>query len=253
VANRTALTHQNIQELLGAHAVDAVDPDEQAAIDTHIETCDACRTEVGRHHETLTLLVSPVVPSPQLRDIILTEAGAMDRSSATPAADPPGVVSLDQARADRARRLTAPGRVATVLAAAAAIVLVVGIGFAVGRHSTPTPDLQALASQAQTQPGSRQVALRSTDGQMNATITETADGTGYLHSDGLPALASDQTYQLWAFSGADGKTPISLGVLGPNPTLSTFRADTDVTAFAVSREAGGGSVAPTDPIMSGTV
>jgi anti-sigma-K factor RskA len=241
VPNRTALTHEEIQELLGAHALDAVDADERAIVDAHLATCDACRNEVAQHHETLALLINPVEPSADLRGAVL--AGA---TSPRAAADAP-VVSIDAARASRAGR---GRRVAAILAAAAAVVVVVGIGFAVGRRTGSPNDLVALAAQAESQPDSHQVTLRSPDGTVDARVTETVDGTGYLHSEQLPALPPDQTYQLWAFSGPDGKTPISLGVLGTNPTLSTFRADADVTGFAVSREAGGGAVAPTTVVLS---
>jgi anti-sigma-K factor RskA len=246
VTSRTALSHEQIHELLGAHAVDAVDADEQAAIDEHLETCDACRLEVDRHRATLTLLVEPVDPAAALRQRVVEAA-----TSGAPAP----VVAMDEARRSR-ERARAPRRrvgVALGIGAAAAVVLVAVLGFAVGRRNAPTPDLQALATQAQGQPGSRQVTLRSPDGSVDAQVTQTADGTGYVESEQLPPLSAGQTYQLWAFSGPDGQTPISLGVLGADPNVSTFRADATVTGFAISKEAAGGAVAPTAPIVSGKV
>ena len=259
--NRSALSHEEIQELLGAHAVDAVEPEERAAIDAHLLTCDVCRTEIGRHHETLAQLVAPVEPSAGLRERILADARATGGRASTPEPDPAAALtdpapapvrSLDEARATRPRRSGARRGLAA-LAAAAAVVLVVAIGFGLGRRTSPTPDLTLLATQAQTQSGSRQVVLRSADGALDARVTQTSDGTGYLESENLPALRAGETYQLWAFSGKDGKTPISLGVLGTSPTVSTFRADTTVTGFAVSREADGGTIAPTTPVVSGSV
>jgi anti-sigma factor RsiW len=40
------LTHQEIEELLGAYALDAVDGDEQVEISDHLLECPRCRAEV---------------------------------------------------------------------------------------------------------------------------------------------------------------------------------------------------------------
>jgi anti-sigma-K factor RskA len=242
VTDRTALTHEQIQELLGAHAVDAVDGEERELVDEHLLTCDACRDEVDRHHDTLTLLVEPAEPAGPLRHQVLDAAGAA-RPTAT-------VPSLGDARRDRRDRRARWGW-AALAGAAAAVVLVVAIGVAVSRHTST--DLPDVAARAQTEPGARKVTLQSDDGALTAQITQTTDGTGYLDTGGkLPPLPAGQTYQLWGFSGADGTTPISLGLLGTDPTLSTFTtADASVTGFAISKEAAGGAVAPTQPILSG--
>jgi anti-sigma factor RsiW len=48
--------HENLQELLGAYALDAVEPDEVAAIERHLPTCPRCRTELADHREVAALL-----------------------------------------------------------------------------------------------------------------------------------------------------------------------------------------------------
>ncbi len=50
------LTHEEIQELLGAYALDAVDPDEAELIERHLEACPRCRAEVEGHREVATML-----------------------------------------------------------------------------------------------------------------------------------------------------------------------------------------------------
>ena len=42
-------SHEEIQELLGAYALDAVDDRERAIIETHLETCESCRVELEDH------------------------------------------------------------------------------------------------------------------------------------------------------------------------------------------------------------
>ena len=56
--------HREIQELLGAYALDAVDPDTAAMIDRHLETCLRCSIEVAEHHEVAGLLANSGGESP---------------------------------------------------------------------------------------------------------------------------------------------------------------------------------------------
>ena len=41
------LSHDAVVELLGAYALDAVDPTEAAAVEAHLGTCPGCRDEIG--------------------------------------------------------------------------------------------------------------------------------------------------------------------------------------------------------------
>jgi len=50
------LTHHEIEELLGAYALDAVEPQETLEIEEHLRGCPRCRTEVGQHREMAALL-----------------------------------------------------------------------------------------------------------------------------------------------------------------------------------------------------
>ena len=49
-------THHDLQELLGAFALDAVDDDERDVIEAHLAGCPRCRAEVEGHRETAALL-----------------------------------------------------------------------------------------------------------------------------------------------------------------------------------------------------
>ncbi|MGH9042204.1 MAG: zf-HC2 domain-containing protein, partial [Acidimicrobiia bacterium] len=51
-------SHQDIQELLGAFALDAVDEDERDLIEVHLAGCPRCRAEVATHRETAALLAN---------------------------------------------------------------------------------------------------------------------------------------------------------------------------------------------------
>jgi anti-sigma-K factor RskA len=69
-------------------------------------------------------------------------------------------------------------------------------------------------------------------------------GHGYLLAGDLPRLSLDQTYQLW---GVIGDQVISLGVLGPSPSVETFTARADLKALAITIEPAGGVVSNGNP------
>ena len=54
-----------IEELLGAYALDAVDPDDGGARSRqHLDGCVRCAAEVGQHHEVAGLLANSGAPRP---------------------------------------------------------------------------------------------------------------------------------------------------------------------------------------------
>ena len=71
--------------------------------------------------------------------------------------------------------------------------------------------------------------------------------------DGLSALPSDRTYQLW---GVVGSRTISLGLLGSHPGIVPFSVagSPGVSAFAITDEVAGGVVASVNqPVAAATV
>lgn len=59
------MDHAQAAELLGAYALDAVDPDEAAAIEQHLETCPRCRDELRGHREVVGLLANAGEEAPE--------------------------------------------------------------------------------------------------------------------------------------------------------------------------------------------
>src|SRR5206468_3199328 len=55
VGRMTALGHPDVQELLGAYALDALDADEADAVELHLRDCPRCRAEVADYRETAAL------------------------------------------------------------------------------------------------------------------------------------------------------------------------------------------------------
>jgi hypothetical protein len=102
--------------------------------------------------------------------------------------------------------------------------------------------------------GSRSAALTSGDAEM-ARVVILPDGQGFFVNDNLEPLGDDETYQLWAVVGDESDTrTISAGVLGSDPTYSSFMVDGPVTAFAVTvEEAGGVEVTQQPPYAVGAL
>lgn len=256
------LTHEQSTLLLGAMAVDAVDPDEFVALEEHLARCPSCRAEVRAHHETLSAMVGASIPPLDLRARVLAAGPArvqvdaslpplvLERATSRTDTVPP--LGDRPTRLDEGRERRAGNAVKIALAAAASLVLVVAASAVVLRSRDRPIAIDEVAARARDDGQHRSVVLRSTAGGAGATAVVATDGTGYLFSGDLPALPAGRTYQLWALGGADGTTPVSVGLLGRDPDVSTFRADTRVTGFAVSEESDGGAVTPSAPLAVGT-
>jgi hypothetical protein len=253
------LSHHDIQELLGAFALDAVDDDERDVIEAHLAGCPRCRAEVEGHRETAALLAHSGERAPEgVWDRI---AEALDE--APPALDFARIVTVDEVderRTAKAAPRSISLRVASVtMAVAAAVTLFLGV--ALGRNDNDRLDrldrlvdnmekgaVTNAAFAALANPSAEQVQLTSADGKPLAKVARLPDGTGYLVPTSLGPPAAGKVYQLWAVR-SDAK--ISLGVLG-SPEVVAFRMTGPVAAFAVTEEkAGGVGTTENQPLMVG--
>jgi anti-sigma factor RsiW len=242
------LSHDEAVELLGAYALDALEPAEHQAVDVHVAACPACRMEVAEHREVAGLL-TPGWGTPP--------AAVWDRIAASleetpPALDMAPVIAMKPRQAPKVRRSFGAGIAAMVAVAAVAVIGVVGV-----RLIDDPPDRDYASQLAQSvdaalsDPGARRVQLASTDGRRSAEAVVLPDGTGYLVEANLPTLSSDRTYQMWAVVGT---AKISVGVLGPEPGIVPFKMGGDVSALAITEEVAGGVVSSRqDPVVLGTV
>jgi len=244
------MSHDEIAELLGAYALDAVEPDEAAVVEAHIVECPRCAAEVAQHHEVAALLANAGSDaSVELWDQIAARLA--------PAGDPPPTARvLDAALADalprrvsrrhRRARWSATGAIGAIAAAVIAL-LALQVGHLDNRidHLDRQP-VSAAVQAALSDPNARTVALTSTApaGTTVADIVVLPSGSGYVFNNRLRRLASDETYQLW---GVEKSRTISLGLLGDHPGEVPFTqgVGTPIVAYAVTAEVAGGVVAPT--------
>lgn len=243
------MTHDDIIDLLGAYALDAVDPDERELVERHLVECARCRAEVHDHRETAALLAHTGGDAPE---------GVWERIAGALEEPPPGlqlVPASDVATPSRRGRFS---RVAVGAVAAAAVVIAVVLGLEVRNQDARIDELQTalqdpLAPAFETAldaPDSEGFELASADGQIALRGVVTERGDGYLRASALPRLDDDRTYQLW---GVTETELISLGVLGARPDTVAFRSG-PYLALAVTEEDAPGVVAPqNDPVVSGSM
>jgi anti-sigma factor RsiW len=240
-----------IEELIGAYALDAVDDDEREAVEQHLTVCPRCRAELAEHREVAALLAYDGAPAPSdVWDRIVISLEEPPPAMRLRLDSPGHVVSLDDRRIKKQRRIYA-----AIAGVAAAIILVLGLVVVRQQDNSPNQQLtlERLVDEALATPGATLATLRPPEGVSGPTATAvvTPDGRGYLRADDLPELAADRTYQLW---GVVDDQAISLGVLGTSPDIAAFQVDdaNRVAAYAITDEAAGGVIASqNDPVVVG--
>ncbi len=263
------MDHTQAAELLGAYALDAVEPHEAAAIEQHLEVCPRCRDELRGHREVVGLLANAGEEAPEgLWDRVVAGITADSGSRETPLSlrVVPGPGPGDGAALPlvRHRRWSKSGSLLG-LAAAASVVVVALLGVQVVRLQERTNHLSgevasmsgqptmAAVQRAVHTPGAKVVALAPpAGGQAALEAVILPGGQGYLFDAKLAPLSPAQTYQLW---GVVGDQKISYGVLGATPApVTAFRASSGVQALAVTAEVAGGVVTSTArPVAVGLV
>ncbi|MGZ4730082.1 MAG: anti-sigma factor [Acidimicrobiales bacterium] len=247
-----------VEELIGAFALDAVDADEREAVERHLADCPRCRNELAGHLEVAALLGNTGAPAPdgvwaRISSSLEEPPPAMRLSLSppvvaqvgpTPAAESASVTSLSS------RRRWVNRSLAVAVAAAIAVIALLGVEVVRQDHridqmrgeiaaSAGSTGLQGAMVAAMGDPSSHKMNLASPTGApMSAAAVMTEDGTGYFLATSMPALAEGRTYQLWGIM-ADGQV-VSLGVLGNDPQMAAFQATGGLNGLAVTEEVKGG-------------
>jgi anti-sigma-K factor RskA len=256
---------EELDSLLGAYALDALDADDRERVDSYLERDADARAEVDELRETaasLALIPASSLDAPAELWQRISGAIAQAREHDTPPRPRTRADELAARRARRARRAKAPSWIAPAVAVAAAILVVVlgaqvvSLNGRLDRAHQLGPSAMATAFDRATKvDGALQVPLTTKSGATLARVVLLPDGTGYLRGDHLDPLPSDQTYQLWAVTGtADRTVTVSAGVLGADPQAVPFRASGPVRALAVTVEHTGGVVQSTQtPIAQAAI
>lgn len=233
--------HDRFDELVAGHALSALEPEDEQLLLAHLPSCAACERSLDVHRETLAHLAYAGDPAPPLPDSVwqgvrtgVLASGAPGSFAAEPTDEDAAVVDLAQAR--QARRVR---RGLALTAAAAAVVLVAGLGawnVALQRDrdelGVTSDRLAAVMHTVETAPA-RTVPLRAGNGAV-AAVAVMQQGRLSLVVDGLdrndPASC---IYVLWGQRGSE-----------PAAALASFDVQGDDVGVVQDLALPGGQPAP---------
>jgi anti-sigma-K factor RskA len=231
-----------MDELLGAYALDAVSDDERRAIDEYLLANPRARAEVQEHREVATMLAWSGMDAPDgLWDRI---AVSINGPTVEPGTELGQVLAMrPSSRRKSWTRTIGSWAVATAAAATIAIVAVKVSGndatsIAIGQHERIVDNPRSVQAEL----------TSSADGNLKVRAFIDPNGNGFLTAGSLPDLDPSRTYQLWGqFEG--GSDLISLGVLGAAPTSPDFTVTGKVVLLAITEEVEGGVVSSANPVV----
>ncbi len=222
-----------VEDILGAYALDALPGELSADVTTHLATCPKHpeAAELRAVAAALAFAAPEAQPSAALKTRLLD---ALHKESAPADAAPRRIGILGWLK-PLLRQRAVPYALAGALAIALIALVITNLG------GEDRPNRAAISLTGENDAG--------------ALVYELEDGIIVLNAEGLKPLDSFHTYQLWSI--ASGR-PSSLGLLGTasnGEALAVVRAElTGIESFAVTIEPAGGSIAPTtDPVLKGKV
>jgi anti-sigma-K factor RskA len=232
--------NDDLHHLAAAYALDALDPDERLAFESHYPSCELCAREVLEFRETSAVLAGGVAtaPPPELRSRVMDQIGRTRQLSPLPSAQ-----VVDMASRRRIRPLL-------LGAAAAAVLFVVGgvLGLLLANSDTDGVDDVVAA------PDAIVTSLDGDAGDMQIVWSPDRQQVALFASD-MAEPPPEQTYQLW-FLLEDGV--VSAGTFEPSEdgTVRTLLdvEDIDGEGWGITVEPDGGLEQPTgELVLSGTV
>lgn len=240
--------NENDHDLVGAYALDALSPEEQAQFEHHLRVCPSCQAEAAELRavvDVLPLGVDQIAPSNDLRDRIVEAARA------EPEGRPPLKAIVGGAPPRKERPTRWPNVV--IPAVAAAVLLALG-AWTVHLQQRIDQQQNVVAFQREVRNAivsgaavSQVASTSAAPGALAAVVQPQNGKPARLLVQGLPSTSASRVYQVWLIQGA---TPHSAGVFtysGSSPkTLTLTMPSAGYAAAAVTIEPGPrGSPAPT--------
>lgn len=246
---------EEVRDALGILVLDALEPAEAAQVNAHLADCGDCSSERRRLARVVDLLpygLPDVAPPASVKERLMSRLGSSDR---------------------RTERWWPTGRWPAWAPAAAAAVLLLGVGPLLATGLLRQQALQASLEAANRRDSLDRAAVASLAGGSGTTLglhATSIGGTAYgvfkmdpatgqvvLVAYGLPPAPAGHVYQGWMHRGPDR---ITIGVFAPQsadaPVVITLAGQPasllgQVDGFGVTLEPMGGSPRPTTlPVMT---
>jgi anti-sigma-K factor RskA len=241
----------------GAYAVGALTGREKTEFEALMSESEQLRSEVTELMDTaveLGLSVAPVDPPPAMRAQVLA---SIAETAQLPASETSGLSSSRSERVETQSDLKARSRWTTPLArlaaVAAAIVLIVGLGFTV-RAGIQAQNDMVTASQIndiQAAADYQRESIEIAGGGTATLLWSVALERSALIVDGLNSLPAGSTYELW-YIDEDGATPAGTFDVGDDGRRSVVLAgemDAGDTIGVTIEPSGGSDIPSTDPVI----
>jgi len=274
------MEHQDYQQLLIPHSLDALEMSEARELEAHLKTCAECRAELTALRDEVGLLAhaaKPAEPGPQVRARILDAVHAERKEYRGGAAVTGQVVPI---------RTRANWNIWTIglrLAAGLAFVaLLIGIVVLWRREVRLRQDVAQLERQLNTQqhelardrdalarqrelvallnsPNGRKLEMagaQTAQSARGAFVYDQKTGKAVFLADGLPATPADKAYELWFVP--KGRSPVpgrifTVDASGHALLPEQIPADAlESFVIAITLEPKKGSAVPTLPIYLST-
>jgi anti-sigma-K factor RskA len=237
------MVHDDYKEMIPAHALSALDADDERALNEHLAGCAECRRDMAEWEATaakLALSAKPMEPSPEVREKLLNQIRSeKSATNVLPFSRPPRTLW---------NSLGSFGSIAAVILFAALIVSVVVLW-----QQNRVLQHENAFYKLLTAPGSRIAELSGTTEASGAAAKLAYDPTGraVLIVNGLPRAPEGKEYQLWYIVD---KKPLPGKTFAPDNSGNGKLEDQVPEAarqsaiFAITLEPAGGVRTPTGAI-----
>ena len=242
----------------GAYALNALSDAERAELEQKLAGSEQLRAEVTELADTaveLGLSVAPIDPPASLRESILAAVATTPQLPALPAV--PDESEHEIARPVGPAELKARSRWSSPLArlgtVAAAVALIVGLGFTVRAGLQAQSDMNTASqiNQIQAADDYQRLTVDATGGGSATLVWSVGLKQSALLVDGLKGLPAGSTYELW-YIDKDGATPAGTFNVGSDGSRTTVLAGamSKGDTVGVTVEPAGGSDKPsTAPVI----
>jgi anti-sigma-K factor RskA len=250
------IRRDSVHALSGAYVVDALDDAERAGFEAHLVGCRECQAEVASLREAAAMLAddAAMTPPPSLRANVLAGIRTIRPLPPETGSETGEDSSVGEVEDDRTGENVVPFRRRRfnprLLAAAAAVLAVVGVGAVVENvRDEPGSSQLPVADQVMAASDAKHVKVSFPDGSVATVVRSESVGKAVLVTQKMAAPPEGKVYELWLRDPSG--TMIPAGVMnGAGNQKQVLKGNAaDATAAAISVEPAGGSEQPTsEPI-----